>query len=100
MPPPIPPPRHGHSLLLLRRLRDHGLGGDHESGDRRSVLQSDAHDLGRVHDAAFSMSTYCSVWALKPKVCDLFSCAFLPLLGPNGNACFGSKAVSRPSTLL
>ena len=37
--------------LLLRRLRDHGLGRDHETGDRCGVLQRDAHDLGRVDDA-------------------------------------------------
>jgi hypothetical protein len=42
---------HGQSLLLLRRLGDHGLGGDHETGDRRSVLQRDPHDLRRIDDA-------------------------------------------------
>src|ERR1700733_9164061 len=42
---------HGRRLLLLRRLRDHGLGGYHETGDRRSVLQGDPHDLRRIDDA-------------------------------------------------
>src|SRR5207237_1353404 len=34
-----------------RQLGDNGLGGDQEAGDRGSVLQRGAHDLGRVDDA-------------------------------------------------
>ena len=30
---------HSRSLLLLRSLRDHGLGRDHETGNGRGVLQ-------------------------------------------------------------
>ena len=46
-----PPRRHGSGGLLLRLLGDHRLGGDEEAGDRRRVLQREAHDLGRVDDA-------------------------------------------------
>src|SRR5208283_1459420 len=42
--------RHGRSLLL-RMLGHHGLGRDHETSNRRGVLQRDAHDLRRVDDA-------------------------------------------------
>src|ERR1700722_14977262 len=38
-------------MILLRSLRDHGLGGYHETGDRRGVLQSDPHHLRRIDDA-------------------------------------------------
>src|SRR5882724_13279698 len=34
-----------------RQLGDNGLGGDQEAGDRGSILQRGAHDLGRVDDA-------------------------------------------------
>src|SRR4051812_27107968 len=42
--------RHGGSLLL-RLFRHHGLGGDQQTGDRSGILQSGAHDLGRVDHA-------------------------------------------------
>ena len=38
-------------MILLRSLRDHGLGGYHQTGDRRGVLQSDPHHLRRIDDA-------------------------------------------------
>ena len=37
--------------LLLRQFGHHRLGGDEKAGDRRSALQSLAHDLGRIDDA-------------------------------------------------
>ena len=37
--------------LLLRLLGHHGLGGDEQAGHRRGILQSGAHDLGRVDHA-------------------------------------------------
>src|SRR5271166_2232272 len=43
--------RHCWGGILLRRLGHHGLGGDHEAGDRRRVLKGDPHDLGRIDDA-------------------------------------------------
>ena len=38
-------------FLLLRDLGDHGLSGEHETCDRRGVLESGAGDLGGVDDA-------------------------------------------------
>src|SRR5207342_1168286 len=40
-----------HRLFLLRQLRHHRFGGDHEAGDGSRVLQRGAGDLGRVQDA-------------------------------------------------
>ncbi len=37
--------------VLLRQLRDHGLGRNEEAGDRCRVLQRAAHDFGRVDHA-------------------------------------------------
>src|SRR5215469_4869327 len=36
------------SFLLFRNLRDQGFGGQHQAGDRASILQSGAHDLRRI----------------------------------------------------
>ena len=52
---------HGRGPLLLRRLRDHCFGRDHEPGDGSRVLERDPNHFGRIDDAVFSMSTYCSV---------------------------------------
>ena len=50
--PPMPPPAGmAAAPYLLRLLGDHRLGGDQQAGDRGGVLQSGAHDLGRVDDA-------------------------------------------------
>ena len=57
---------HGGGLLLLRSLRDHSLGRDHQAGDRRRVLQCDTTTFAGSTMPALSMSTYCSVWASKP----------------------------------
>src|SRR6187549_3494311 len=37
--------------LAVGDLRDDGLGGEQERGNRRGVLQGGADDLGRVDDA-------------------------------------------------
>ncbi len=39
------------ALLLFHQLRDHRVGGEHQAGDRRGVLQRRARDLGRVDHA-------------------------------------------------
>src|SRR6218665_1653512 len=41
----------GHVLLLLGTLGHHRLGGEHQGGDRRRVLQRGAAHLGRVDHA-------------------------------------------------
>jgi len=41
----------GHRGLFLGLLGHHGLGGDHEAGDRGGVLQRRANNLGRIQDA-------------------------------------------------
>ena len=46
-----PPGIAGRRLVLLRLVRDHGLGGEEQRRDRRGVLQRRAGDLGRVDDA-------------------------------------------------
>src|SRR5579863_8474448 len=43
---------HGGVLLLLRLLRDHGLGGEEQARDRGRVLQRRAGDLRGVDDAS------------------------------------------------
>ena len=40
-----------HPSVLLRLLGHHGFRGDQQPGDRRGVLQSRTHDLGRIDDA-------------------------------------------------
>src|SRR5207244_740566 len=42
--------RHGWALLL-RQFGDHRFGSDQEARNRGSILQRDAHNLGRVDDA-------------------------------------------------
>src|SRR5688572_12278805 len=37
--------------VLLRGVRDDRLGGDEKGGDGAGVLESGAHDLGRIDDA-------------------------------------------------
>src|SRR5687767_1795497 len=39
------------TLLLLDQLRHHRVGGEHQAGDGRGVLEREAHDLGRVDHA-------------------------------------------------
>src|SRR5690606_29204884 len=41
----------GGRLLLFRLLRHHRLGGEHQPGDGRGVLQRRTHDLDRIDDA-------------------------------------------------
>jgi hypothetical protein len=41
---------HGRSGFLLRSLDNHGLGGDRQASHGRCILQSRAHDLGRIDD--------------------------------------------------
>jgi hypothetical protein len=47
----MPPPPGMAGASFSFGVGDHGLGRDHETGDRRSVLEGDAHDFGRVDDA-------------------------------------------------
>src|SRR6185369_8725779 len=44
--------RHGRSRLL-RQFGDHGFRGHEQAGSRTRILQSRAHDLGRVDNAGF-----------------------------------------------
>src|SRR5581483_1482590 len=46
-------PRARALILLLGLVRDQRLGGQHQRGHRRRVLQRGAHHLGRVDDAGF-----------------------------------------------
>src|SRR5580658_927090 len=39
------------SLRLFHHGADHGFRGKHQSGDRRSILERRASDLGRIDDA-------------------------------------------------
>ena len=54
MPPPMPAGAalafFSSGISLITRL-----GGEHQAGDRRGVLQGGADDLGRVDDAGLDM---------------------------------------------
>src|SRR3954451_15270490 len=46
-----PPRAAAGRYAVFRALGDQGLGHQHEARHRRSVLERDTHDLGRVDDA-------------------------------------------------
>src|SRR3569623_231877 len=42
---------HRHGRLVFRQVGDHAVGGQHQAGDRRGILQRGAGDLGVIEHA-------------------------------------------------
>ena len=73
--------RLGVAGVLLRQLGDHRLRRDQEAGDRRRILQSATHDLGRIDHALgdeIAVLERLSVVAIGSTCCSRGSCRRRP----------------------
>jgi len=85
--------------FLLRVLSDRRLGGDDKSGDRRGVLQRDAHNLGRIDNANLHQINILSV-SSGGCLCNRSTLSrapdwgiLHPAHGPSGGSRFGSQGL-------